>query len=145
MTLPIMDWLSADLDRSDAVKTGIGLLLLLLFIASLIWFGRKKLLITIPLVVIILLLAAIAIPGMVPAHSEARKDGCINNLRRIREAKIQWEQAVYRKPIISQEDLVGTNKYFHFMPACPSGGTYTIGAVNQNPTCSFAERGHTLE
>ena len=28
--------------------------------------------------------------------------------------------------------------YIKAWPTCPSGGAYTIGAVNVNPTCSYA-------
>jgi hypothetical protein len=28
--------------------------------------------------------------------------------------------------------------------ACSTGGTYTLGAVNEPPPCSHADKGHTL-
>ena len=33
-------------------------------------------------------------------------------------------------------DLFGPGKYLPQKPACPSGGVYTLGAVQAKPTCS---------
>jgi len=72
----------------------------------------------------------------------ARKT-CSNNLRLIDDAKQQWasdnEQPDSAKP--SVKDLL---PYFKdgIFPACPSGGTYSINAVDEIPTCSIS--GHTL-
>jgi hypothetical protein len=74
--------------------------------------------------------------------SKAR-DICINNLRQIDAAKNQWalenNKAVGAIP--AGEDLL---PYFPngIFPVCPSGGTYTIGAVGELPTCSIP--GHAI-
>jgi hypothetical protein len=31
------------------------------------------------------------------------------------------------------------------LPTCPTGGTYTLGAVNEPPRCSHADKGHRLQ
>jgi hypothetical protein len=40
---------------------------------------------------------------------------------------------------------LGTNGFLRHELVCPHGGKYTIEAVGQNPTCSFADEGHKLE
>ena len=97
-------------------------------------------------VAIIGLLAAIAIPNFVKARGTAQKNACINNLRQIDGAKEQWA--------LEQKKSAGTasvdSEVNAFLkggttPLCPSGGTYTYGAVNTLPLCSQgATAGHTL-
>ena len=88
-------------------------------------------------VAIIGLLAAIAIPNFVRARNTAQKNACINNLRQIDGAKQQW--ALENKK--ADADTPGSTDVAPYIknnlfPTCPSSGTYTIGAVNTDPTCS---------
>jgi hypothetical protein len=68
---------------------------------------------------------------------------CINNLRQIDAAKQQWALENNKKPtaIPTAQDLAA---YFKdgSLPACPSGGTYTLNAVGELPACSVP--GHVL-
>lgn len=69
---------------------------------------------------------------------------CINNLKLLQQAKQQWAQD-HNQPqnaVPTPQDLVA---YFpnQFFPQCPVGGTYTINAVSNLPTCSIA--GHVLQ
>jgi prepilin-type N-terminal cleavage/methylation domain-containing protein len=94
-------------------------------------------------VAIIGLLAAIAIPNFVRARDTAQKNSCINNLRQIDAAKQQWalenKQNDTSSPASTDvQNYLKDNLY----PHCPSSGTYTINAINTDPTCSVA--GHTL-
>jgi septal ring factor EnvC (AmiA/AmiB activator) len=68
---------------------------------------------------------------------------CINNLRQIDAAKNQWalENNKTADAIPAAQDLLPYLKDGIF-PVCPSGGTYTIGAVGVPPTCSVF--GHAL-
>ena len=94
-------------------------------------------------VAIIGLLAAIAIPNFVKARETSRKNACINNLRQIDGAKQQWafENRKSDEAVPGEDDIkVYLSK--NLMPSCPGGGTYTIGAVNADPTCS--KEGHEL-
>jgi TolA-binding protein len=77
----------------------------------------------------------------VQAISERNK--CINNLRQIDAAKNQWalENNKTTGAIPVEEDLLPYLQNGVF-PVCPSGGTYTIGAVGVSPTCSVP--GHVL-
>ena len=90
-------------------------------------------------VAIIGLLAAIAIPNFVRARNSAQKNSCINNLRQIDGAKQQWalenKQVDTAVPTSSDVQVYLKNNLF---PHCPSSGTYTVGAVNTDPTCNIS-------
>jgi len=95
-------------------------------------------------VAIIGLLAAIAIPNYVRARNTTNKNTCINNLRQIDGAKQQW--AIENKKADSDEpgsSVVGLYIKNGF-PSCPSGGNYTVGAVNTDPTCDAPSGDHIL-
>jgi hypothetical protein len=72
-------------------------------------------------------------------------DPCIANLKMIAGAKAT-RALDHRKPtnaVPVWADLVGSDAYFRDQPTCHMGGTYTLGAVGQKPTCTAA--GHSLE
>ena len=94
-------------------------------------------------VVFIPMMLAIAIPNFVKARDVAMENACINNLRMIDGAKQQWALENGKKPgdFPTAEDLKPFFKNGVF-PTCPAGGTYTIGAVSNAPTCSIP--GHKL-
>ena len=96
-------------------------------------------------VAIIGLLAAIAIPNFVRARNTAQKNTCINNLRQIDGAKQQW--ALENKK--SDTDAPASADVANYIknnayPTCPASGSYTINAVNTDPTCSKSADGHVL-
>jgi len=70
---------------------------------------------------------------------------CINNLRIIDGAKQQWalENNKTGNDVPQPQDILryipNSNGIF---PQCPSGGRYTLNAVNKAPTCSIP--GHVL-
>ena len=75
------------------------------------------------------------------AQAIAERNACINNLRQIDAAKNQWalennktEGAVPTVQDIAPYIKLDANGN---IPGCPSGGTYTIGAVGVPPTCSI--------
>lgn len=111
-----------------------------------LWFGRKHLKVVIPLALVVLLYAAIAIPSVVPGAPYGQRDSCIANMKVIQQAKAQWAADNGKKaadvPLI--EDLFGKYKYIREQPLCLRGGTYAIGSVGTNVTCSYADLGHRL-
>ena len=95
-------------------------------------------------VAVIALLAAIAVPDFLKSKQKTRQTICINNLRIISSAKEQAaaEHGYEEGDTLTEPDLIPYIKG-NQMPSCPSkGGTYSINAVGENPTCSF---GSTLE
>jgi hypothetical protein len=83
-------------------------------------------------------MAAIAVPNFVKARAVSQRNACINNLRMIDAAKEQWALEKNKKDgdVPTQEDLL---PYLRTWPVCPGGGTYTIGAIGQPPTCSIPD------
>lgn len=77
------------------------------------------------------------------AQVDAERNACINNLRQIDAAKQQWalENNKTAHALPSVKDIT---PYFKdgIIPTCPSGGTYTLNAVDELPSCSIA--GHVL-
>jgi hypothetical protein len=94
-------------------------------------------------VVVIPMMLAIAIPNFIKARDVAMENACINNLRMIDAAKQEWALENGKKPgdVPTAQDLKPFFKNGVF-PTCPAGGTYTIGAVSNAPTCSIP--GHKL-
>jgi hypothetical protein len=121
------------------------MLLVLAVVAIGLWFGRKRLRLAIPLAVAVVLLAAMAIPGCIPAHTYAHRAACINNLRLIENAKAKWAAANGKRlnDTPSEEDLFGPD--LNGRPVCPSGGVYSLGTVGEKPKCSLDLKGHRLE
>jgi hypothetical protein len=84
---------------------------------------------------------AIVIPTFLRASLSKASNACINNLRLIQSAKEQWalEQRKVGSDTPAFSDL---QPYFGYgpmgeFPKCPSGGKYTVGRVDEDPTCSI--------
>ena len=88
-------------------------------------------------VLIIGILLAIAVPNFVRARESSRARSCVANLKQIDAAKEQYamDNNLSNGATCVMEDLVPT--YLKSQPSCPSGGTYTVGAIGTNPTCSI--------
>jgi|GEM_PF-4648223 len=81
------------------------------------------------------------------ADDPAARNACINNLRLIDAAKQQWalEKGASPTNVPTWDDI---RPYMRPSgdgsdPACPAGGSYTIGSVSNAPTCSIP--GHVLQ
>ena len=86
-------------------------------------------------VAIIGILAAIAIPNFLLSRKKSHMNACIASLKQIQGAK---EQSLLAGGGVSATDLFGAGKYIKVEPKCPAGGVYTIGDVDDDPTCSYA-------
>lgn len=98
-------------------------------------------------ILVIGILLAIAVPNFMTAREQARRKGCINNLR-----KIEWAKDCYlmdnnkpRDTVITEANIYPPNdtSYLKSIPYCDSGGVYTLGTGNEDPTCSYAN-GHMV-
>ncbi len=88
---------------------------------------------------------AIGPQSAVPARPAAQRNSCIASLKQIAEAKRSW--AMQAKPEISTAPQVSDLAVYlkqGLLPVCPGGGTYTLGAVSEPPSCSLAHKGHAL-
>src|SRR5437773_1444160 len=88
-------------------------------------------------VAIIGLLAAIAIPNFVKARASSQRNACMANLKQMDGAKASWalEQKKASSDTPSDPELFGSTAYIRDKPACPGGGTYTIGRVDAKVYC----------
>ena len=90
-------------------------------------------------VLIMSTMLAIAVPNFVQARANATSKTCYYNLEKIYMAKQQWamdnNKGVTATPAMT--DLVGPNLYIKNVSGCPMGGTYTLGDVSTQPTCSI--------
>jgi len=96
-------------------------------------------------VAIIGLLAAIAIPNFVKARATSQANACINNMRQIDAAVSTFaleKGKTTGSAVALNSDLTPYIKLNSAgsIPACPAGGTYTLGNVGDIPqiTCSLA-------
>ena len=87
-----------------------------------------------------------AIPRANSASRAQRQQAeCIANLKQLAEAKRSWTALTKPETSTSPQasDLAAYLKQGQ-LPVCPTGGTYTLGAVNEPPRCSHADKGHAL-
>ena len=92
-------------------------------------------------VAIIGLLAAIAIPNFIKSREQSRTSACVNNLRLLAAAKdqaaIELGIAETVVPTTTQiSPYLKDTKIVGGLPVEPAGGSYTMGAVSADPTCS---------
>jgi len=66
------------------------------------------------------------------------------NLNQINGAKNVWvlDRNKSTNDVPTLDDLVGESGYIKEMPKCSMGGVYTLGRVDERPTCSVP--GHSL-
>jgi len=93
-------------------------------------------------VAIIGLLSVIALPSFMRARSESMKQVCIEQLRQVASAKDQYILGHNGSLPGDMNDLVPEmNKR---VPSCPAGGTYSLGGLTEDPSCSQSALGHTI-
>lgn len=86
-----------------------------------------------------ILLALICAPNFVLSGSSPG-NACINNLRIIDAAKQEWALEHNVKATnawVAETDIMPYIGLRHEFPRCPSGGIYSIGRLNEVPTCSI--------
>jgi hypothetical protein len=76
-----------------------------------------------------------AVSFFMHVRSKAEASSCIGYLYKLRGSKEQWSIEFKKAPtdIPTWDDLF---RYLRQVPQCPSGGTYTLGRLDANPTCS---------
>ncbi len=86
--------------------------------------------------VVIGILLMIAVPQWMMVRRVSREKGCFENQRQIESAKYRWAFSEGKKngDVPAEGNLVP--EFLAKFPVCPSGGTYTIGAVGAEVTCS---------
>src|SRR6266705_5770531 len=98
----------------------------------------KRILFTGGLLVVLLVVGAVVlIPTLRYDDRGVQRSYCINNLRQIDGAKQQWalENHKTTNDMPIWEDV---RPYFKNGIACPQGGTYILGRVDEPPRCSIS-------
>ena len=87
-------------------------------------------------------MAVVAIPNYIRVRNIANKNACIHNLKTIDEAKDMWAlmEGKSASDMPSWDNLI--IEYVKKTPICPSGGAYTVNAVDTYPQCT--ETDHEL-
>jgi prepilin-type N-terminal cleavage/methylation domain-containing protein len=97
-------------------------------------------------VTIIAFLSAIALPGWTRYRNTTAISTCLNNLRQLNSAKVQWafNERKVNEDVPVMADLL---PYLlgHVEPRCPGGGTYNVLRTMDSTTCTMAVFGHSLE
>ena len=91
---------------------------------------------------VIALIVAFAIHNLYKGRQANRRNVCVTNLRLIDKVKALWaiREEMGPEDVPAWPDLVPV--YFKRTPACPAGGEYEIGSVDEKPGCSV--EGHRL-
>lgn len=91
-------------------------------------------------VAIIGILIAIAVPSFLRAREISRRNACQENQSKVDGAKQQWALENNEPGTATPDwaDLVGNDSYIRKSPECPSSGTYTIGSLSVDPSCSLS-------
>jgi competence protein ComGC len=89
---------------------------------------------------LVAMVLALAVPNLFKSRDEAQVKACIASLKAIDTAKQQWavDKRKGHASIPTDEDLFGAGLYISVKPSCPSGGTYSLNAVNMRPACSIS-------
>jgi prepilin-type N-terminal cleavage/methylation domain-containing protein len=91
------------------------------------------------------ILLAIAVPNWIKSRERTQARACQKQLHTIRAAKEQYAltRNLGTSATITMGDLV-TDGWLRPGIVCPEGSDYTIGAVNDNPTCQSGLTDHVI-
>jgi hypothetical protein len=91
------------------------------------------------------LIWAVLIPPGLARWDRAAYESCNAKLKQIYAAQLIWcdDHGGDTNMLVSIADLAGPDGYFGKPPACPEGGTYTLGRVGDYPQCSIPM--HSME
>jgi hypothetical protein len=99
---------------------------------------KKTKVLIVPFVCILIgFVIVIVIPNFVRATHETAQNECINNLRQIDGAKQEWALETGKTNGIVTENDIKPYLINGKLPKCPTGGTYIIGNVGEEPKCSI--------
>lgn len=87
-------------------------------------------------ILIIGILLMIAVPGWMKLRLTSQQNACDENVRVIRDAKVQWglDHGMEMSATPASTDLAPS--YIKKYPVCPQHGTYTLGTLNEDVSCS---------
>lgn len=92
-------------------------------------------------VLIVGVLTATATPSFLSAKKASETKVCVSNLRQFHAAKDQWAMET-AQPGNAEPSLEDLKPYLKRTSDCPGGGTYTLGQVQNTPSCSVGGTHH---
>lgn len=97
-------------------------------------------------VAVIGVLAMVALPNLFSSRKTAEDKVCITNLKALEAAKESWgfEKSKALEDTPTYEDIKPFLSRNQAESICPIGGKYTLGSLQENPTCEYANLGHKL-
>ncbi|MCX7799025.1 MAG: prepilin-type N-terminal cleavage/methylation domain-containing protein [Fimbriimonadales bacterium] len=92
-------------------------------------------------VLIVGVLVSIAVPQFLQARGRSMQRTCMQNLRKLADAKEVFAQEHKKADgdSVTMADLYPDYVRGATAPTCPAGGTYTVGPVGSEPTCSYVD------
>jgi hypothetical protein len=89
----------------------------------------------------------LVLPLFVKPRVVVSRSACIANLKLIDGAKATWALEHHKQPgdEPAEADIFGPDQYIRVKPECPQGGTYTVGAIGENPRCTVPEHNRQFE
>ena len=99
--------------------------------------------IAVVLALAVVLVAASVLPAWIRARNTPSRNPCINNLRQLDGAKQQWalENRITSNAAPAMDVI---QPYLKNSLACPQGGVYSPGRLDEPPKCSIGGPSHTL-
>jgi prepilin-type N-terminal cleavage/methylation domain-containing protein len=96
---------------------------------------------------ILAIIVAIAAPAWIRARSQSRMKTCQENLTKIDGSKEQYALEHRRRAgdPVAVSDIVNANPtsgYLNSIPPEPSGYTYVLGVIGEEPSCTSGQPGH---
>lgn len=87
-------------------------------------------------VLIIGVILTIAVPSWIRIREKSQKTACQDNMRVIRDAKVQWgmDNNMGQSAVPTEADLAPT--HIKKFPTCPGSGAFTIGSLDTDVECS---------
>lgn len=108
--------------------------------------NKNKTLIAVGSMVAIIALGLFARSSFLRAEVAAQKNACIANLHQLVGYKELWRETFKKAPsdVPTDGDLkrLPIAGYYYGRERCPAGGVYTLGRLDQKPTCSVP--GHVM-
>jgi hypothetical protein len=97
---------------------------------------RHRMVVSVGVLAAVLLLLALVLPQLPDRPLAAPINSCINNLRQINGATLQWAEE-HDKDTNDVPTWAEILPYMTYVPKCRSRGNYTLGSASQPPTCSI--------
>lgn len=88
-------------------------------------------------IMVIGILLGIAVPQFIRSRAQSQMKTCLSSLRKIEEGKELWAIAEHQPANATCQMTDVVPNYVKRVPECPTGGTYTVGTLDEKPECTI--------